>query len=133
MHTELSPAEGVDRLVFVCEQFKAIEQGDMDRLAACFAPGALIWHNYDEKEQTVVQAAVALKGLHDASHRVAYTDQTLTQVGSLVFSKHVLNAELKKGGVLRLHALMQITIDDLGRITRIDEYFDSRAIDILAG
>jgi hypothetical protein len=30
-----------------------VERGDVATVEACYAPGAKIWHNFDEYEQTV--------------------------------------------------------------------------------
>ncbi len=33
--------------------FRAIEAGDVERIKTIYAPDAIIWHNDDQKEQTV--------------------------------------------------------------------------------
>jgi ketosteroid isomerase-like protein len=34
---------------------RAYEQGDLDGIAACYAPDAVLWHNFDGSEQTVAE------------------------------------------------------------------------------
>lgn len=113
--------------------FPAIEAGDMDALRACFAPGAVVWHNDDEKEASIDEVCANLGGLSEMTGGLVYVDQTITRAGNKTFSKHVLTANLPGGGKLRVPALMQIETNDEGLVTRIDEYYDSRTTDCLQG
>ncbi len=111
--------------------FAAISRGDMAAFKTCFTPGALIWHNDDEKEQDVDAVAAVLGHLHAASQSVAYEEQRIVHSGNVVFVQHVLRAPLTSGNTLRLPAMMRIELGDDGRVARIEEYFDSRATDCL--
>ena len=42
-----------DMNVLADRVMRAIEQGDAETVAACYAPDARIWHNFDGLEQTV--------------------------------------------------------------------------------
>ncbi|MGW2523492.1 nuclear transport factor 2 family protein [Streptomyces sp. NPDC001617] len=113
-------------------QLALIEKGDMDGLRRCFAPGALVWHNHDEIEQDV-DAVIALLGhLCAVSTSRTYEDRHITTVGSQAFLQHTLTAELRSGGTFRMPAMMRVQVDSDGLVTRIEEYFDSRALDSLA-
>lgn len=131
MPTDVAGPDGADDFRVVRKSFDAITRGDMELLASCFAASAVVWHNHDEAEQTIAQASAVLRHLYDLSHRIAYIDQTMTRAGNLVFSRHVLTADLRNGKHLRMPAMMEIRLDSHGLIERIDEYLDSRAIDVL--
>jgi hypothetical protein len=42
---------------------RAYEHGDVDGVAACYAPDALLWHNFDGSEQTVADQLDATRWL----------------------------------------------------------------------
>ena len=111
--------------------FSAIEQGDMDTFKACFTPDGVVWHNSDEIEQAIDDVCTGLAQLHAASTKLTYEDQRIVRADNLYFVQHVLTAPLKSGGMMRLPAMMRIETNGEGLITRLDEYFDSRATDCL--
>jgi ketosteroid isomerase-like protein len=115
----------------VTRMFAAISRGDMPAFKACFAPGALIWHNDDEKEQDVDTVAALLGHLCASSTSVTYKEQRIVHCDDVLFVQHILTAPLKTGGELRLPAIMRIGLADDGRVARIEEYYDSRATDCL--
>ena len=113
--------------------FPAIEAGNMDALRKCFAPGAVVWHNDDRKDADIDAVCQGLSGLCDASEWVRYENQEIVQTGNLYYSKHDLTAQLKSGERMLVPALMRIETNEDGLVTRIDEYYDSRATDCLTG
>lgn len=115
----------------VARMFAAVSQGDMTAFKACFAPGALIWHNDDEIEQDVEAVSALLGHLHASSRSVSYEEQRIVRSGNVLFVQHVLTAPLNSGGELRVPAMMRIELADGGRVARIEEYYDSRATDCL--
>lgn len=127
MNTQTTDFSAIDMM------FKAIEQGDMDSLRTCFTPDALIWHNFDGVDADVDTTVAILGGLCAASSSRSYEDRRRTTVGSLAFLQHTLTAELPSGDRLVLPAMMRVEVADNGLISRIDEYFDSRATDVLGG
>ena len=119
-------SEVVDRM------FSAIESGDIDTLRACFAPGALVWHNDNEADQDIDTVVDILGKLCAFSTRRSYEQRRTTVVGRVTFQQHVLTADLLSGKTLHLPAMMRIEVGGDGLIVRIDEYYDSRATDVLA-
>jgi len=118
----------------IARMFAAISRGDMDEFRACFTANAKVWHADDELAKDLDTVCVGLSGLHAASKEdsVAYTEQRIAQCEDTFFVQHVLKAELMSGATLRLPAMMRIDTDGHGLITRIEEYYDSRATDILS-
>lgn len=115
----------------VAQMFSAIAQGDMESMKGCFAKGATIWHNASGADSTVEEASAVLGHVSSISHGIRYEDQRIVQLENLCFVQHVLIAELQSGEVLRVPAMMRIETDSEGLISRIEEYFDSRATDCL--
>ncbi len=119
---------------YVQEMFRAIEVGDMDTFKQCFTPDGVVWHNHDGLEQNIEDTSQSLAWLHGAmTDGLKYVDQTIARSGSQVFVKHVLKGHLASGKDFNLAAMMWIELNDSGLVTRLDEYFDSRALDVLAG
>ncbi|EIF42818.1 hypothetical protein DOK_12161 [gamma proteobacterium BDW918] len=123
----------VNDLDYVAEMFAAISKNNIQEFKACFSPGAVIWHCDDEIELDVDAVCGIMGGLHAASVRgsVAYREQRVVHAGQLCFVQHVLTSQLCAGGQLRVPAMMRIELDDAGLVARIEEYYDSRAIDCL--
>jgi ketosteroid isomerase-like protein len=102
----------------------AIQVGDVPAVRACYAPGAKIWHNTDNIEQTVDENVKVLewfmRTLPDRNYRVlrreALKDGFLQQ--------HVLEATLPDGTKWKMSACVVIKMEN-GLITRLDEYLDS--------
>lgn len=102
----------------------AIQAGDVPTVRACYAPGAKIWHNTDNIEQTVDENVKVLewfmRTLPDRNYRVlrreALKDGFLQQ--------HVLEATLPDGTKWKMSACVVIKMEN-GLITRLDEYLDS--------
>lgn len=115
----------IDRMV------AAIEQADMKSLVECFTPDARFWHNVDEMAQDVDAVVAILGGLCNVSSRRYYEDRRSTYAGSVAFLQHILTAELQSGDTLRVPAMMRVDVTADGLIERIEEYYDSRATDVL--
>ncbi len=109
----------------------AIEAGDSDAALACYAPDAVIWHNTDEAEQDVAANGRTLRGLIRVTTRRRYADRRVQAFPGGFVHRHVLEAEREDRPALRLPACIVCRVED-GRITRLDEYFDSRALDVWA-
>jgi len=114
-----------DQALAFAEKFMtAIQAGDVDTVRACYAPDAKIWHNNDDREQSVEQNLKSLawfmRKLPDRHYRIvrreALKDGFLQQ--------HVLEATLPDGTRWRLAACVVVRIED-GKVVRLDEYLDS--------
>jgi ketosteroid isomerase-like protein len=107
--------------------FAAVEAGDIESVRELYAPDALIWHNTDGKEETVEENLRILAwitkivdGLHyEVVRRRATCDGFVAQ--------HVVRGRTPNGREVNLPACVICTVVD-GRITRLDEYLDSRHI-----
>lgn len=112
------PGAVVDRIL------DAVERGDVNAVAACYAPGAKIWHNFDELEQTVDENLALLGALVGVLSERKYTVRGRYDIPGGIIQMHTLDGVLPDGSKFHLPACMVFRVGG-GRITRIDEYFDS--------
>jgi ketosteroid isomerase-like protein len=107
--------------------FDAVENGDIATLYECYAPDAKIWHNTDDAEQTRDDNAETLKGfVRRISNRV-YGNRRLEVFPGGFVQQHELTGVRADGAAVRLTACIVCAVEN-GRITRLDEYFDSAQV-----
>jgi ketosteroid isomerase-like protein len=109
----------VDRII------KAAETGDPSDLPNIYAPDAVIWHNHDKKDTTVQQNMRVLAGIAKYIDNRRYEDRRIHTFEDGLVQQHRLTGIKKSTGEkVQLDAVVVIKVKD-GRITRLDEYFDS--------
>jgi len=111
--------------------FAAIERGDIDAVRDFYAPDAVIWHNHDDVEQsrdenlrTLAWAVVHIDGMRYEEVRRSVTDTGFVQ-------QHVVRGRNAVGVDVVMPACLVVTVA-AGLITRLDEYLDSRHVDVFA-
>lgn len=105
--------------------FDAIEAGDIETMRGSFAPDAEIWHNTDELIVTRDQTAQTLTGMVTRIKDREYADRRLTTFPGGFVQQHVLKGRrVHDDGEVRLPCAIVCKVTD-GKITRLDEYFDS--------
>jgi ketosteroid isomerase-like protein len=105
--------------------FDAIEAGDIEAAGRCYAPDAVIWHNFDNLEQTREQNLAVLAGMPRRLCDCVYADRRVAVLAGGFVQQHVLHATRKFDGArLAMPAAIVCRVND-GRITRLDEYLDS--------
>lgn len=105
--------------------FDAIEAGDIAAMRASLADDAAIWHNTDELVVTPDQTAQTLTGMIQRITDIHYADRRLTTFPGGFVQQHVLTGQRRHDGVaVRLPCAIVCQVS-AGRITRLDEYFDS--------
>jgi len=108
--------------------FNAVERGDVDALKGYYAPAAKIWHNTDELEQTPGDNVETLKGFVTRIRDRKYRERRLHVFPGGFVHQHTLSGVRTKDGVaVRLTACIVCLVEN-GRITRLDEYFDSEGV-----
>ncbi|HYK64773.1 MAG TPA: nuclear transport factor 2 family protein, partial [Patescibacteria group bacterium] len=113
--------------------FKAIEHGDVAAIREIYAPGAKIWHNNDGTSQTVEQNLAVLGWVVANISEIAYTEIRRQATPTGFVQQHVMRGRVKSSGrELRLPACIICEVEH-GRITRLDEYFDSAHTAVLTG
>ena len=108
--------------------FDCVEQGDIDGLVACYAPDAKIWHNTDEQEQSPQDNKVTLSGMVTRILDRVYDNRRIETFPGGFVQQHVLRGTRKHDGVrIALPACIVCAVEG-GKITRLDEYFDSARV-----
>ncbi|MBI5504209.1 MAG: nuclear transport factor 2 family protein [Deltaproteobacteria bacterium] len=107
--------------------FLALEAGDLDAVRALHAPHALVWHNNDRIEQSREENMASLAAFVGASRSRFYEVTRREPFHGGFFQQHVLRVESHAGETFEVPACVVCLIED-GRITRLDEYFDSAQI-----
>ncbi len=108
--------------------FDCVEQGDINGLVACYAPDAKIWHNTDRLEQGPEDNRKTLAGMVTRIDDRVYSDRRLEVFAGGFVQQHVLQGVRRHDGVrVELPACIVCAVKD-GKITRLDEYFDSAGV-----
>jgi ketosteroid isomerase-like protein len=108
--------------------FDAVERGDIEALKSFYAPNAKIWHNTDGLEQTPEDNVQTLKGFVSRIRDRRYADRRLHVFPEGFVHQHTLSGtKTKDGAQVSLTACIVCRVEN-GRITRLDEYFDSAAV-----
>lgn len=107
--------------------FDSVEQGDIATLHDCYAPDARIWHNTDELEQTRDDNAETLKGFVKRISDRTYANRRVRVFDGGFVQQHELRGVRADGVALTLPACIVCEVKD-GKITRLDEYFDSARV-----
>ena len=110
--------------------FDAIEKGDIATVAAIYAPDAVIWHNTDGLASTREENLKVLTNFIKGVPTRTYLNRRLDAFADGFVQQHVLKGKLANGKELVLAACIVCKVKD-GRITRLDEYFDSAALAII--
>jgi ketosteroid isomerase-like protein len=113
-----------ETLAFAEHFVMSIQRGDADAVRACYAPGAKIWHNTDNVEQTVDKNIELVKWLHRTLKNVNYRVVRRVALDNGFLQTHVLEGTRADGSRFKLDACVIITMEK-GLITRLDEYIDS--------
>ena len=111
--------------------FKSIERGDVAAIRDIYAPGAKMWHNNDGATQTVDENLAVLGWVVANISEVAYTEIRRSATPTGFVQQHVMRGRVKSSGKeIRLPACIICEVEH-GRVTRLDEYFDSAHIAML--
>jgi ketosteroid isomerase-like protein len=107
--------------------FDCVEAGDIDGLVACYAADAKIWHNTDELEQGPSDNAATLRGFVQRIPERRYTQRRVHAFPGGFVHQHVLVGSRSDGVSVALPACIVCAVEN-GKITRLDEYFDSARV-----
>jgi ketosteroid isomerase-like protein len=100
--------------------------GDGSDLFNIYTEDAVIWHNHDDREQTVAQNVKLLERMPQWVEDREYADRRIQVFEGGAVQQHTLKGtRISTGEPIALHACVVIKVNDENRITRLDEYFDS--------
>jgi ketosteroid isomerase-like protein len=107
--------------------FAAIEAGDVESVASCYADDAVIWHNTDQVEQPKADNLAVLGWLVKNTVRREYREIRRSIIDGGFVQQHVLHIEFDDGRAGELPACLVVQVAD-DRITRLDEYIDGASV-----
>lgn len=115
----------IDPLDVARRFFAAIERGDIEAVREIYAPDAAIWHNTDRVTKTREQNLAMLAWASENVAAMRYEDVRLEPIAGGFVERHVVRGTIRAtGSELVLPAVVVCQVER-GRITRLDEYFDS--------
>lgn len=121
-----------DKVTVLNRFFAAIPAGDLETVKAIYHPDAAIWHNDDNKVQTVAENLPVLRWVARNIEGLVYDEIRRNAMDSgQVVQRHVLRGKAPNGRTLALRGAIVFTFDDDGRITRLEEYLDSVQVAVL--
>ena len=107
--------------------FAAIEAGDTEAVAACYADDAVVWHNTDQVDQNKADNLRVLSWLVDHTAVRSYRDIRRTLIDHGFVQQHSLHVGFDDGRTADLPACLVVAVAD-GLVVRIDEYIDGAAV-----
>jgi ketosteroid isomerase-like protein len=116
--TDEEIADIADRLI------TAIMAGDSDAVRSIYSPDARIWHNFDQRDQTVDENLATLADMHRRAKNLNYTEIRRFAAPDGFVQQHVLTGDATYGP-MKMPAMIRFWVAD-GRISRLEEYLDTR-------
>lgn len=121
-----------DKLAVATKFAAASRSNDAEAYAALCAPGAQTWHNFDDAEVSTEQSTRTVAWLHRTVADLTWTDVALLPTPSGFVSQTIMTGTAP-GGPLRVHSCVIATLDDDGKVTRVEEYLDPTQTAVLRG
>jgi uncharacterized protein len=118
----MSPSDDMNMLAD--RVMRAIETGDRAAIAACYAPDARIWHNFDGVAQTLEENLRTMDWIAGRLSGRKYEIVARHAFDGGYVQQHVLTGTLNDGQPFRMPACIVVQVAD-GVITRLDEYLDT--------
>lgn len=98
--------------------------GDADAMLATFAPGAVVWHNFDRKEVDAVENMGAVTVLSQLVRDMSVERRRVEEFpGGFLYQFVLEGTVIASGNPFEMQNALVVSVAD-GLITRIDEYVD---------
>jgi uncharacterized protein len=115
----------------VIERFlKAIESRNEAALHEVYRDDIVIWHSFTNATMTKGASIAMLAGLWRDGVRIRYVFDDQLVVANRGVRRHRVEATTPGGGRFVMHVAMFATVEG-GRISRLDEYVDSKEVEAL--
>ena len=126
MSNEVAMREAADRL------FAAVEAGDIEVVRAIYAPDAVIWHAHTGETQSVEDNLRTLGLIAKHITGFGYDERRCVATETGFVEQHITRGVTPAGLAFSIPSCIVCVVVN-GRITRLDEYFDSAAAAPLLG
>lgn len=112
--------------------FAAVEAGEIETVRSIYASDAVVWHAHTNEEQSVEDNLRTLSAVARYVKGFGYDDRRCVATETGFVEQHVTRGVAPSGVAFSIPACIVCTVAE-GRITRLDEYFDSAAAAALLG
>lgn len=126
------PLSSAQKLEIAEAYMAASRANDGAALTALCRDDSLTWHNFDELEVSVGHMVKAMGWVHRVVPDATWTTLALTPTTVGFVWQSVLEGTAP-GGPLHCHSCVIVTLDDDGKIARIEEYLDTAQTTPLRG
>jgi ketosteroid isomerase-like protein len=106
------------------ELARSFSKGDAATLESLYAPGMVVWHNTDEREQSRSENIAVAKVIPMVFTSFTYQNIRRRSFDGGVVQQHLLCVTTRSGETCRIPVCVVAEIRE-GRFIRIDEYYDS--------
>jgi ketosteroid isomerase-like protein len=104
--------------------FDALERGDVDAVAACYAPDMTMWANFTMQETTREENLAAVSAGRDLHRRRTYNDRQIHTFHDGFLAQYTVEVVAHNGTKVPLNACLVAEVHD-GKIVKLMEYLDS--------
>lgn len=112
--------------------FDGIEAGDTDTLLGLYADNAILWTNVSQRTVDARQLAKMLPVIIRKIPERRYVNRRITLMEEGFIHRHTIRATHPGGGTASVECCAIVKLSE-GKVTRIDEYFDSHQIRSVMG
>lgn len=121
-----------DKLAILQKYADAINGCRPDDAVAMCAPGAAVWHNYDDRTAVYADSVGSLPWMFSAVEGLRWeTRRALATSEGFLWEAVIRGAA--KGGELAAHTCMVVRLNDDGLIVELEEYIDPASMKPLRG
>ena len=113
-----------DKVALARRFFAAVERGDLDTVRALYAPDAKIWTAQDPTDRTPDENLAVLGWIKKNIRNFRYEEIRCQPTPTGFVEQHVTCGTAPGGAEFRFACCLVVRIDD-GRVSRLDEYFDT--------
>lgn len=109
--------------------FDALEAADVAALQNLYAPDATLWTNITQRDLSARDVAAFLPVLKRKFPDRRYSNRRVSLCDSGFFQRHRLTGTRADGARIAAECCAYVEVRD-GRVVRIEEYLDSRQLDM---
>ena len=112
----------------LCDRFfDSLERRDMETVASCYAPEAVIWHSHDCLYQSRADNLAMLRKGGETQQKVRYKDRRIRVFEGGFVQQHTIKVTWDSGFEGQMDVCFVAYVRD-GMISRAYEYFDTGQI-----
>lgn len=102
----------------------ALNVCDEEAVRGIYSPDIRIWHNFDQKLQSIDDNMKSMHYVHSRLKKLNYDIKSRIPIPGGFVQQHVLRGELPSGEAFGMPACAICLVEN-GRITSIEEYLDT--------